>query len=161
MRSQVLVVLLWYCAVAWATWFGGTLYQMMVVVPLWGGSPPESVEKFFEGTAYNRTILRFFGPPFMAARCLPLVLALAVAWPWMHVRAALGIAVACVLVAVVQTFRWIYPVNRVLFEQPAASRPRAETAALAARWIALDRVRFVFGTAGFLAILWALRAAPA
>ena len=79
-RHQALNVLLWYAVFAWATWLGGTLYQMLVVVPLWSASPPESVVSFFTGTDYNRTVFHFFGPPFMAARVLPLLLALALAW---------------------------------------------------------------------------------
>jgi hypothetical protein len=156
----LLVLLLAYCVVAWATWFGGTLYQMLVVVPIWAGSPPDSLRHFFEGTPYNRTILRFFGPRFMAARCLPAALALAVAWPWPLVRALLAVALVCIVVAVVLTFRWVYPINRVLFEQPAGSRPAVLTAKLAARWIALDRLRFAIVSVAFAALLWAWRVAP-
>jgi hypothetical protein len=32
---------------------GGTLYQMVVIVPMWSAAPPESVRAFFEGTAYR------------------------------------------------------------------------------------------------------------
>jgi hypothetical protein len=67
---------LWLSVLALSTWVGGTLYQMLVVVPLWSASPPESVHAFFRGTDYNRTVFNFFGPPFMLARNVPLVAAL-------------------------------------------------------------------------------------
>jgi uncharacterized membrane protein len=76
MRDRALVFLLWLSVIALSTWVGGTLYQMLVVVPLWNASPPESVRAFFQGTDYNRTIVHFFGPPFMLARTLPLLAAL-------------------------------------------------------------------------------------
>lgn len=74
-RERILVALLWLSVIAQATWAGGTLYQMLAIVPMWSASPPESMEAFFEGTDYNRTIFNFFGPRFMIARNLPLVLA--------------------------------------------------------------------------------------
>jgi len=79
-RDRFLVALLWLIVPAQATWVGGTLYQMLVIVPMWSASPPESVQAFFGGTDYNRTIFNFFGPRFMIARSLPLVLALLVGW---------------------------------------------------------------------------------
>jgi hypothetical protein len=55
-RNQALNVLLWYAIFAWGMWLGGTLYQMLVVVPMWSGSPPESLRAFLRGTEYNRNI---------------------------------------------------------------------------------------------------------
>ncbi len=51
-------------------------HQMLVIVPLWSASPPETVRAFFQGTDYNRTIFNFFGPPFIVARNVPVVAAL-------------------------------------------------------------------------------------
>jgi hypothetical protein len=56
LRDQTLNILLWYSIFAWGTWLGGTLYQMLVVVPMWSASPPDSVRAFFQGTSYNKTI---------------------------------------------------------------------------------------------------------
>lgn len=72
-RNRVLVISLWLSVLALTTWFGGTLYQMLVIVPLWNASPPESVRAFFQGTDYNHTIIHLFGPPFILARNLPVV----------------------------------------------------------------------------------------
>ena len=39
-RDRILVFLLWVAVLFQARWFGGTLYQMLVIVPLWSASPP-------------------------------------------------------------------------------------------------------------------------
>jgi hypothetical protein len=155
MREQALNLLLWYVIFAWSSWLGGTLYQMLVIVPMWSASPPESVRTFFLGTQYNQNIGHFFGPPFMAARVLPLLIALALAWHLPQHRLALGIASLCIVAAVVFTVAYVYPINAVLFEQAGGNHSAAEIAAMVRRWIWADRIRFVVGIGAFIAILWA------
>ena len=96
-RDKALNLLLWYAIFAWGIWLGGTVYQMVVVVPMWSASPPESVRAFFQGTSYNHTIFHFFGPPFMAARLIPTIIALALAWhlPKHRFRRKVGIESTC------------------------------------------------------------------
>jgi hypothetical protein len=156
-RQRALNVLLWYAVFAWGTWFGGTLYQMLVIVPMWSASPPESVYAFFLGTDYNRTIFNFFGPPFMAARVVPIVAALALAWHLPRHRAALGLAVLCLVVTVIFTFAYVYPINAVLFAEAGADLSSAEIAELVRNWIWADRLRFVVGIVAFVALLKAFR----
>ena len=48
MRERLLTACLWFSVLAWSTWVGGTLYQMLVVVPMWSAAPPESVREFIE-----------------------------------------------------------------------------------------------------------------
>jgi hypothetical protein len=157
LRERTFVLLLWLSVIAQSTWVGGTLYQMLVIVPMWSAAPPESVRAFFEGTAYNTTIWRFFGPPFMAARLLPVLLALAVGWPWRRHRIALLVAVLCLAFAVVYTVVYIYPINEVLFTQAGGSHTAEEVRSMAERWIFADRLRFAVGCVAFGAILWAFR----
>ena len=156
-RDRALVILLWVCVLVQSTWVGGTLYQMLVIVPLWSASPPESVRDFFQSTDWNRTIVHFFGPPFMAARTLPVVAALLVGWHLTRHRRALLLAVACLAVAVVFTAVYIYPINAVLFTQAGGDHTAAEIQALADRWVIADRLRFLVGLVAFGAILWAFR----
>ena len=156
-REKTLNALLWYSVFAWGTWFGGTLYQMLVVVPMWSASPPESVQLFFLGTDYNRTIFHFFGPPFMAARVLPIIIALALAWHLPNHRAALGFAVVCLMAAVGFTFAYIYPINAVLFEKAGGNLPAAQIIDLTHKWIWADRLRFAVGVVASAALLRAFR----
>lgn len=156
-RDRILAALLWLSVLAQATWAGGTLYQMLVIVPMWSASPPESVQAFFEGTDYNRTIFNFFGPPFMIARNLPLVLALLAGWHRPRHRNALLLAVACFACGVIFTLTYIYPINTVLFEQAGGGQSAEAVRAMARQWIFADRLRFAVGSVGFLAVLWAFR----
>jgi hypothetical protein len=157
LREQALNALLWYAVLAWGTWIGGTLYQMLVIVPMWSSSPPESVRAFFLGTEYNHTIFNFFGPPFMAARVIPIILALLLAWHLPKHRIALGVAALCLVAAVAFTLTYIYPINAVLFEHAGQGRPAAEITALVHAWIWADRLRFGVGVVAFVAILNAFR----
>lgn len=156
-RNQILVIFTWLSVIALSTWIGGTLYQMLVIVPMWSASPPESVRSFFQGTDYNRLIFRFFGPPFMVARTLPVVAALFVGWHLPRHRSALLLAAGCLAFVVVFTLAYIYPINAVLFEQAGGSHRAEEIRAMADRWIFADRLRFAVGVVAFLAVLWAFR----
>ena len=55
-RDRIAQVLLWLAVLGLSVWLGGTLYQIVVIVPIWSHSPPESVRSFFLGTKYNETI---------------------------------------------------------------------------------------------------------
>ncbi len=139
-----------------ALWAGGTLYQMVVVVPMWNHSPPESVTAFFEGTRYNETIWNFFGPPFMAARLLPLLGTLIFGWHLRRHRKMIAFAVVCMLLGLVFTLFYIYPINEVLFARAGAGLSAEDVRSLARKWVFADRARFVVGVLAFLATLRAL-----
>lgn len=156
-RHQALNLLLWYAVFAWGIWLGGTLYQMLVVVPMWSASPPESLRAFILGTAYNRTIYHFFGPPFIAARVVPIVIALALAWHLPVHRVLLAVTAACVAAIVIFTLAYVYPINAVLFEQAGGQLPAADVVALVKTWIWADRIRFCVGVVAFVALLRAFR----
>ena len=157
LRDNALNWLLWCAVFAWGAWAGGTLYQMLVVVPMWSSSPPESVRMFVEGTAYNQTIVNFFGPPFQAARVVPLVIALPLAWHSPKHRTALLIAVLCVLAIIVFTLFYIYPINDVLFAQAGGNRSPSEITRMVRAWIWADRLRFAVGIVAVAALLKAFR----
>ena len=157
LRERALGVLLWYSILAWGTWVGGTLYQMLVVVPMWSAAPPESVREFFQGTSYLDHIVNFFGPPFMAARVLPVFIALALAWRLPRLRRLLGFASLCFVATVVFTLAFIYPINDTLFFQAGGELADEEIRRLARTWIWADRLRFGVGVLAFLALLRAFR----
>ena len=157
LRNHALNVLLWYAIFAWGIWLGGTLYQMVVVVPMWSAAPPASLRTFLQVTDYNRTIYHFFGPPFIAARIFPMLIALALAWHLPKHRLMLGVAAMCVVAIVIFTLGYIYPINAVLFDQAGGDRSATEITAMVRTWIWADRIRFGVGVVAFVAILWAFR----
>jgi uncharacterized membrane protein len=155
-RNRITQVLLWFAVLGFSTWFGGTLYQMLVIVPLWSESPPESVRAFFLGTRYNETIWNFFGPPFMVARLAPLLGALIVGWYLPQHRKWLLAAAVCMLFNLIFTLVYVYPINDVLFTHAGGNHSPEEVSAMVRQWIMSDRLRFGVGTVGFFALLCAL-----
>jgi len=155
-RTLIAIILLWYNILSISVWFGGTIYQMLVIVPLWNASPPESVRAFFQGTEYVRTIRHFFGPPTMALRAIPLVLGLIASWHLSTHRMWLLVPVVCTAIAIVMTLTYIYPINAVLFDQAGGNLSGVDIQALARKWIIADRVRLGIMTVGFISLLGAL-----
>jgi hypothetical protein len=156
-RNVTLQLLLWLSVVALSTWVGGTLYQMLVIVPMWSASPPDSVRSFFQGTEYNHLIFRFFGPPFMLVRTLPVLAAAVVGWHLPRHRYSLLLASGCLGFAIVFTVAYIYPINAALFEQAGGTHSAAEIRVMANQWIFADRLRFAVGLVTFAAVLWAFK----
>ncbi len=155
-RNRMAQVLLWLAVLGTSVWVGGTLYQMLVIVPMWSASPPESVRAFFLSTRYNETIWNFFGPPFMAARLAPLLGALLAGWHLPQHRKWLLVAAACKAFGVVFTLAYVYPINDVLFAQAGGNHSAEEIRAMVRQWVIADQVRFGVGVVGFLALLRAL-----
>jgi len=155
-RTRISQILLWYNVVSMSIWFGGTIFQMLVIVPLWSSSPPESVRTFFQGTDYMRTIYNFFGPPFMLARALPLLLGAIVGWHLTKHRVWLAVPVVCMLVGVVMTLGIIYPINDILFVKAGGDLSADSIRGMARQWILLDRIRFAIMSLGFFSLLRAL-----
>ncbi len=156
-RDRMLVVMLWLAIIGMGSWAGGTLYQMVEVVPVWSASPPESVRTFFRDTDFGRRKVRFFGPPTMVARNLPLFLAIVAAWPRPRHRAWLLLAVGCFAFGLIFTLAYVYPINAVLFNQAGGSGSDDEIRSMVSRWVFADGIRFVVGLVGLFAVLQAFR----
>jgi hypothetical protein len=157
-RDRLLTVLLWISVLTTTTWVGGTLFNMLVIVPLWSASPPESVRDFFGNTAFNKTIFNFFGPPWMIARNLPLLLALVAGWHRPVIRKALMVSVAgLTLFGVVFTLVYVYPINEIVMQQAGGKLGGEQIRQLVNQWIVADQIRFIMGVAGFISLLWAFR----
>ena len=155
-RTLIASILLWYNVVSTSVWFGGTIYQMLVIVPLWSASPPESVRTFFRGTRYVRTIRHFFGPTARALRVVPLIVGLIAGWHLTAHRVWLLVPVVCVAISVIMTLAYIYPINAVLVDQAGGNLSDTEIQGLARRWIIADRVRLGIMSVGFFSLLHAL-----
>lgn len=135
------------------TWVGGTLFHMLVIVPTWNASPPESLRSLYLDTTYGRNIWYFFGPPWMIARNLPVLAALIAGWHLRAHRRLVLYAAVCTVLGVVVTIIYIYPINDILFVKAGGDLSKQEVLTLADRWILADRVRFAVMVTAFLAIL--------
>lgn len=154
-RDVIVKILLWYNVLSLGVWAGGTVYQMLVIVPIWSASPPESVRAFFQGTTIMTTIYNFFGPVTQALRALPLFALVAVAWPYTNVRPWVGACAIAMIIGLVMTRAYIYPMNDVLFAKAGAGLEPDAVRALARTWIFADRVRFAIMSGGYICLLHA------
>ena len=155
-RTRIAQILLWYNVISMGIWAGGTVYQMLVIVPLWSASPPESVRAFFLGTGWLGTIGNFFGPQTMALRVLPILLGLIAGWHLRTHRGWLLVPVLCSIAGLTMTLFYIYPINDVLFTQAGANLAPDAVRTTVRQWILADRVRFAIMSVGYLCLLRAL-----
>jgi hypothetical protein len=102
-------------------------------------------------------VLRFFGPPFIVARTLTMVVALIAGWKSAPHRIALSVALGCWLFVIGFTLLYIYPINDLLFATGMSRPGDDETLTLLRRWILADRFRFAVGCVSFVALLYAFR----
>jgi len=154
---HIVEALLWYNVLSMSIWFGGTIYQMLVIVPLWSAAPPDSVRSFFTETEYTRTIGNFFGRPTQILRAVPLFLLAIVGWQNQNLRLWLATPALCMAIALAMTIAYIYPINDTLILKAGRDLEAAKVRGLVRRWIVADRVRLAIMTIGFLSLLNAFR----
>lgn len=155
-RTRIAQILLWYNVISMGIWAGGTVYQMVVIVPLWSAAPPESVRAFFLGTGWLGTIGNFFGPRTMALRMLPILLGVVAGWHLRMHRGWLLVPALCSIAGVAMTLSYIYPINDVLFTQAGGNLGPEAVRGMVRQWIVADRVRFAIMSVGYLCLLRAL-----
>lgn len=129
---------------------------MLVIVPLWSGSPA-ALHAFVTQTGWTRTIWNFFGPPWQVARMLPIFGALAAAWVYECQRMYIAVAAGCMVVALIMTRFYIYRINDILFTKAGTGMATADVTSLIHRWILADRVRFTIGLVALFALMQAFR----
>lgn len=155
MRTKLYTFFIWWSVIGYSLWIGGTFFSMVVVVPMWSYDPPASVTAFFGGTNFNTTIYNFFGPPWMLMRTLPLLLLLPMATPAQ--RQWLFIPATCMIVMVIFTLTFVYPINTILMTQAGAGIPPDQIGTVVHKWIMADQARFVVGCIGYYFLLKVFR----
>jgi uncharacterized membrane protein len=150
-------VFLWLAVIGLSLWVGGTVFSISVIVPMWNESPPESVREFFGSTSFNKYIFNFFGPPWMVARNLPVLIALILGWYSKPHRKYLLITFITFLASVLYTLLYIYPINEVLMQQAGGNHSAEKIKKMADQWIFADRLRFAVGCVGYFFLLKAFR----
>ena len=153
----ILEALLWYNVLSLSIWFGGTIYQMLVIVPLWSAAPPTSLRHFFGDSGYTRTINNFFGPRTQALRAIPLFLLPICAWSDSNLRLWLAMPAITMVLALAMTRLYIYPINDILIFKAGGDLDAAAVRDLVRRWITADRLRLAIMTIGYGALLYGFR----
>jgi len=157
LRQKLFTFFLWWAVIGFSIWVGGTIFSMTVVVPMWSESPPQSVHDFFGMTSFNKYIFNFFGPPWMAIRNLPVLFALVCGWYSKPHRRYLLVTLISLILGIVYTFTYIYPINDILMAKAGADKSGEEIKAMVDKWIFADRLRFSVMLVGYFFLLKTFR----
>lgn len=157
LRKGLFNFFLWWAVIGFSIWLGGTIFSMAVIVPMWSEAPPQSVKDFFNDTSFNKYIYNFFGPPWMAIRNLPVLIALIIGWYSKQHRIYLLIAFASIVIGIIFTFTYIYPINEILMTKAGGDKSAEEIQMMANKWIFADRLRFAIMLIGYFFLLKAFR----
>ncbi|MGB5371460.1 MAG: hypothetical protein WBN18_13610 [Flavobacteriaceae bacterium] len=156
-RKRLFNFFLWWAVIGFSIWFGGTIFSMSVIVPMWSDNLPESARVFFSETTFAKYIYNFFGPPWMALRNLPLFIALALGWYSKKHRTYLLISSLILISAIVFTISIVYTMNYDLMLKAGSGYSDADLTILAKKWILADRLRFAAMIVGYFFLLKAFR----
>lgn len=152
-RQRISDLLLIVALLMGAVMLGGTVYQMLVINPAWGGDLPGSLPRFFQGSQWPAAFARFWAHPVLSMYPLFLIGALTALWPDRRRRAWLLATLGLVVVVAVWTGVYFIPAIDVLFVRAGAGLTPAQITAQAGAWLFWDRIRFVLITAAWLTAL--------
>jgi hypothetical protein len=139
LRNRLFHFFLWWAVIGFSVWLGGTVFSMTVVVPMWSEAPPQSVKEFFGGTSFNTYIFNFLG------------------WYSKPHRRYLLITFISLLIGIIFTATYIYPINDILMTRAGGEHSPDEIRAMVDQWIFADRIRFVVMGIGYFFLLKAFR----
>jgi hypothetical protein len=151
--------LLWFAVIWWAIWFGGQLYNALMVIPYFSADPPASLAAWSIMRAQNiADFLLLFNPSWIA---LALGGSLAAGWHsygrgknWV-----IGSLFAAALSALMVVL-WMAPeINRLITLQDPTISLREVQSALH-RWTIVNWARLLIEFDGFVCALLALASPP-
>jgi Domain of unknown function (DUF1772) len=157
LRRKLFIIFLWLSVINLSIWIGGTLFHMIVVLPLWSHPLPDSVRQFFGGTRAYEYLLDFYGPKWMVIRILPIVIALFLGWYSKRHRYFLSITVFTIVFGVILSIIYVFPINEAIMAKAGQGLSQEEIKRMVNTWIVADRIRFATIFVGYLFLLWAFR----
>jgi hypothetical protein len=157
MRKKLFPIFLWLSVINLSIWIGGTMFHMIVVLPLWSRPLPGSVENFFGGTRAYEYLLDFYGPMWMLIRILPIVIALLLGWNSKRHRYFILITLLTIAIGIILSIIVVFPINEVIMAKAGVGSSPEEIKRMVYTWIQSDRLRFAVIFVGYLFLLWAFR----
>lgn len=155
-RRRISQALLWVSVLAWSLWLGGLLHEMVVILPPWSASPPESVLEWNARPQYVINPTGFY-PPVALTTVLSSVAALIAGWGMPSSRRRWpAISAVCAFTTLVFTIIYFFPKNEVLFRNRSSGLSGEEITVIARGWVTANRLRVCIMAAGFLSALRAL-----
>lgn len=160
-KFSIAKIVLWLFVVMLGIENGAALYEMSVITPLWGGSPPDSVTAFYYHNTVNpqQTLNaggRFwiFATPFLGLLSIATLLTgrntSSAHRKWRIAGAGL------VFFLIVVTFAWFVPNILLLQSREVLTMDPERVANLANWWVTLNYGRAILGLIAFFLTLRAL-----
>ena len=146
---------LWFAIAWWAIWFGGQLFNALVVVPYFSANPPQSLAEWAQLSSTSLAdFFLIFSPIWIV---MALAVSLALGWTsWGDGRGwVLGSLVAG-LISVLITAAWMSPTLGRLLHPQDASVSMVEFQTALYRWTVVNWGRMVIDFDGFVCALLAL-----
>lgn len=160
-KFSITQIFLWLFVVAVGIELGAGLYETFVIVPLWAGSPPDSVFEFVRHNAANPQLAinaggRFwiFATPTVGLLSIATLLTSFRTNPVHRKWRVAGAGLVLFIVAL--TFAWFVPNIIFLQSKDVLTQNPAEIARLTNLWVALNWMRAVIYITGWLFALRAL-----
>lgn len=157
LRQKLFIIFLWLAVINLSIWIGGTLFHMIVVLPIWSQPLPGSVKEFFGGTRAYEYLLNFYGPKWMVIRILPVIISLLLGWYSRRHRYFLLITTSTLALGIILTIIYVYPINEAIMAKAGEGSSPDEIRRMVSNWILADRLRFAIIFIGYSFLLWAFR----
>ena len=157
LRQKLFIIFLWLAVINLSIWIGGTMFHMIVVLPLWSQPLPGSVQNFFGHTRLYDYLLDFYGPKWMIIRIAPVIICLLLGWNSILHRNFLLVTVGTLAVGILMTILFVYPINEAIMAKAGEGSSSEQIKQMVSNWILLDRLRFAIIFVGFVFLLWAFR----
>jgi hypothetical protein len=155
MKTKIARYLLWFAVIWWGVWFGGQLFNALMVVPFFSSNPPESLAEWGRMRVYN--VADFF----IVFNTFWITLALAASYLFgrkTHGKADFWIilSAAAALVSLILLMGWMVPTISLLVLSPDRPTDPNEVARLLKMWTILNWIRLLIELFGFTFALRAL-----
>jgi len=151
MLAKITQVLLWISIIAWSLWFGGLIYETIVILPLWSDPLPQAVIEWNSRPLYMVNPTRFH-VPIAVVTVLASILASIFGWKSSN-RVYLVLSAVCAAGVLAFTIVYFFPKNDVIFRNQYIGLSGAEISLIASSWVTANWGRVVVMAIGFLAAL--------
>jgi Domain of unknown function (DUF1772) len=156
-RQKLFTIFLWLSVINLSIWIGGTMFHMIVVLPIWSQPLPGSVKDFFGGTRAYEYLLDFYGPMWMIIRILPIIICLLLGWNYKRHRYFFLITVLTIALGMILSVVVVFPINDAIMAKAGDGKSTDEIQRMVHTWIQADRLRFAVIFVGYFFLLWAFR----
>jgi hypothetical protein len=158
-RATLTQACLWIAVLVYAVALGGNVFQMIVVDPIWSGSPPASLQTYFGELHGYEALRRFHVNPFSAFAQLCLVASVALSWHDRALRRWLLPALILQVLIVLGTVFYVYPINEIIMVHAGREVSPELARELTQRWLFADHLRLGLKFVVFVCLLRGLQRA--